>query len=215
MEPNEIDNIIRNKLQESSDLHRPEMDSAKPFVWSAVHNQIVGKQSLTWYHLAAALALLLIGFSFVLYQIQTGHRNQIDLLSNKVDQLQQNYSSQVNLLQTKETQVESMGKELRNIELQLTDLQQQESIVKKETIVFRTDTVFIKQVEYINNTPDPMEMKVVSTSTIQDPDEQEEIVTAQESSRDDAIFSNYSYPGNRQQSETIKFKFGSFTERKN
>lgn len=215
MEPKDIDNIVKNKLQENNDLHRSEMESAKPFVWSALQNQIERKRSLTWYHLAAALVLLMISFSFVLYSIQTGHRKQIDLLSNKIDQLQQNYSSQVDQLQTKKTQVESLGKELRNIELQLTDLQQQEPIVKKETIVFRTDTVYIKQIEYINITPDPMELRVISHSTIQDPTEQVEIATVNEKGRDDAIFSGYSYQGNSRSTEKIKVKFGSFTVRKN
>ncbi len=80
MEPMDIDNIIKNKLQESSDLHTHEMDSAKPFIWSAVQNQIL-KRSITWYHLAAAIVMLMVSFSFVLYSIQNRHNKEINLLS--------------------------------------------------------------------------------------------------------------------------------------
>lgn len=211
----DIDKIIRNKLQESNDLHRQERQTAKPFVWSAVQNQIGRKRSLRWYHLAAAVVILMISFSFVFYTIQNGHNKEMELLSSKIDQLLEDYASQVELLNYKESQVESLGNELRNFELLLTNLQQQKPLSQKETIVYRTDTVYVRQVEYINTAPDPIESKVISHSTMQAQPEQVEIIMVNEKGRDDAIFSSYSYQGNSRSTEKIKVKFGPFTARKN
>ena len=62
MEPFVIDKIVREKLQHNSVLHRQQMDSIRPFVWGAVQQQIATQQSITWYHLAAAVVLLVIVF---------------------------------------------------------------------------------------------------------------------------------------------------------
>lgn len=214
MEPFDIDKIIKNKLQESNDLHRHEMESAKPFVWTAVQNQI-HKRSITWYHLAAAVVMLMISFSFVLYSIQNGHKNEIAKLSGRIDQLQVKYISQEELLQAKETNAASLGNELKSLEIKLSELQQQKPILQKETLVYRTDTVYIKQIEYVNNTPDPMELKVVSANSSLSESDEMETTIAKEIETDQAIFSNYTYQDKRHASENIKFKFGSFTTRKN
>ncbi len=209
MEPFDIDNIIKNKLRESNDLHSHEMDSAKPFVWSAVQNQI-GKSTLTWVHLAAAIVLVVLSFSFVLYYIQKGRKNEIELLSNKVDQLQKDYLSQAALLQTKDTQVASLGNELKNVELQLTDLQKQ-PLSQKETFVYRTDTIYVKQVEYITIVSGHDEPMEIVSDPLEEQSEQLAMTKVPEIKTDDAIFPSYSNPRNKQTSESIKLKFGSFT----
>lgn len=214
MEPMDIDKIIKDKLQENNDLHMHEMDTAKPFVWSAVQSQMATKPSLNWYHLAAAVLLLIISFPFAFYGIQSGHKKQIDLLSNKIDQLQQDYTSQQELLNTKDSQVVLLGNELKNIELKLTDVQQQQSVPRKEMIIYRTDTIYVKQVEYISTTRDPMVLSVVRTEKDSELIEGLEEINTQER-RSEAIFSNDTYRANKQPAETIKIKFGSFTARKN
>lgn len=210
MEPFDIDKIIKNKILESHESHKHEMDSAKPFVWSAIQNQI-GKQTLTWIHLAAAAVLLLISFSFVFYSLQKGHKNEIIQLSNKIDQLQKDYLSQAELLHTKNIEVESMSCQLNNVELQLTDLLQQKPLSQKETIVYLTDTVYLKQVEYITTIADPMEPKMKSIATAGEQSEQIETSIIREKEIDYIIYPSYSSQGKNQQAETIKFKFGSLS----
>lgn len=215
MEPFDIDKIIKNKILESSDLHNHELTSAKPFVWSEVQNQIKRKNSLKWYHLAAAIAFLIIGFSMILHNIQKQHRHEIEKLSAKIDQTQNNYLSQAELLNIKNNQVESLRKKLNNLELRLVYLQKQKPLSQKETIVYLTDTVYLKQVEYITSVSDPVESEEIATSALENQWEQTETDKQKEVETDDVIFPSYSNQGNRQQSETIKFKFGSITVRKN
>ncbi len=215
MEPFDIDNIVREKLQESNDLHTHEMESAKPFVWSAVQNQIGWRRSLTWVHLAAAVVLLMIGFSFILFSVQKGHKKEIELLSEKIDQMQTYYVSQEKQLRSKDTQVAFLGNELKNVKIQLADMQHMEPLTQKETIVYRTDTVYLKQVEYITAVSDPTEAKEITIGTVAEQPEQVETAKVQERETDDVIFPSYSNQGNRPPSETIKFKFGPFVARKN
>ncbi len=208
MEPIDIDEIFRKKLLENNDLHKHEMDSAKPFVWSAVQNNIGRSRSLTWYHLAAAILLLMISFSFVLYNVQKGHNNEMNLLSDKIDQLQKNHLSQAEFLQTKDIEVESLEIELKNVELKLTNLMQQKTLPQMETYVYRTDTVYLKQLEYITIST-PVESKETTVDVLESIANQKEIAYVQE--MDDIIFPSYSSRGNGPQSETIKFKFGSLS----
>lgn len=214
MEPIDIDNLIKNKLLETNERHQHEMDLAKPFIWSAVQNKIGKKSSLTWYHLAAAVVILMISFSFVLYSVQKGHTNEMELLSDKIDQLQRDYSSQATMIQTKDSQVTTLGSELRNVELKLADLQLQKPLSQKEVFVYQTDTVYLKQVKYITTIayPDEPEEKDIVPSV-----EQTELIgiaQVQQDQMDDAIFPSYSSQRNSQPSETIKIKFGSFTVKK-
>ena len=214
MEPIDIDNLIKNKLLETNERHQHEMELAKPFIWSAVQNKIGKKSSLTWYHLAAAVVILMISFSFVLYSVQKGHTNEMELLSDKIDQLQRDYSSQATMIQTKDSQVATLGSELRNVELKLADLQLQKPLSQKEVFVYQTDTVYLKQVEYITTIayPDEPEEKDIVPSV-----EQTELIgiaQVQQDQMDDAIFPSYSSQRNSQPSETIKIKFGSFTVKK-
>lgn len=213
MEPSDIDKLIRDKLSESHDLHKQEIDSAKPFIWSAVQNQIGKTRSLKWYHLAAAIAFLMIAFSFVIYSLQKTHRNEIDRLSDKMDQLENKYTSQRELLQTKDAQLDSLGNELRNIELKFTGLRQRDQVPLKEHVIYQTDTVYVKQFEYI--TEEPEESKEIAIDSMRKEQLYAETTKAKEMETEDAIFSNYSKQDDLQQSESLKLKFGSFTTRNN
>jgi hypothetical protein len=214
MEPMDIDKIIKNKLQESNDLHSHEIDSSKPFIWSAVQNNI-RRRNLTWYHLAAAVVMLLIGFSFILFSIQNSHNNEIELLSGKIDQLQENYISQAEHLYSKEIQTASLGDELKSLELKLTEMQLQKPTSQKETFVYRTDTVYVKQIEYINTISDPVEMNIITTGNEADPDALIKIAQIKVQETDDEIFPSYTRQNDRKQSESRRFKFQSFASGKN
>ena len=215
MEPFDIDKIVKNKLEKSHDLHAHEMESAKPFVWSAIQNQIGGRKSLTWYHLAAAVVLLMISFSFILFSIQKGRHQEIEQLSDKIDQLQKDYVTQAELLQYKNTQVESQRYELKNMEVRLTNIQENKPAAQSEKIVHQVDTVYIKQIEYITKIQnfndenklvmfEPIEMAI-----------QTEKSDKQEPDIDDMIFPSRRNPEKSRQAESIQIKMGSFLARKN
>jgi hypothetical protein len=214
MEPMDIDKIIKNKLQQSNDLHSHEIDSSKPFIWSAVQNNI-RRRTLTGYHLAAAVVMLLIGFSFILFSIQNSHNNEIELLSGKIDQLQENYISQAEHLYAKEIQTASLGDELKSLELKLTEMQLQKPTSQKETFVYRTDTVYVKQIEYINTISDPVEMNIITTGNEADPDALIKIAQIKVQETDDEIFPSYTRQNDRKQTETRRFKFQSFSSGRN
>jgi hypothetical protein len=212
METFDFDNIVKGKLQEENDLHKHELESAKPFIWTAIQSQNKGKKSLMWYHLAAAVTLLVVSFSFFLFSVQKGYKNEIGILSGRIDQLQVDHQSQGEILLTKELQIEALSSELRNVEYQLTDLKLTD-LTPKERTIYRTDTIYLKQVEYITVAPDPIE-KEVSTGNIADSEAMDPVVV-QVLATDEAIYPSYARNTENQQSETIKFKFGTFASRKN
>ncbi len=210
MEPSEMDQIIKSKLSASSDLYRHEIDSSKPLVWSAVQNQIGPKVPLAWYHLAAAVLLLTLCFSFILYYVQEAHNKELYLLSVEIDQLKGNYLSQVQQLNAKDNQVKSLGSELKKVEQQLSYLQQQ----KPKTVVIQSDTVLIKQVEYITTVSTPSNPEEQAISTTESQPEQIETNSRKEREVDEVIFPSYSTQGHLEP-ETLKFKFGPLQVRNN
>ena len=216
MEPYDIDNIIKGKLKESRDLHSHEMDAAKPFIWSAIQKKIDKKRPLAWYHLAAAVILLLLTFSFIMYTAQKSHKNEISQLSVKIDQLQARYLSQQELLQTKNTEVESLGNELREVEFQLADLHNEEPLSIKETIVYRVDTIYLNQIKYITRASDQIQTKDINPEIKENQAGRVEVSRIEDEEMDDIIFPTYSSEQNsKQSSESIKLRFGSFAVRKN
>lgn len=215
MEPFDIDNIVKNKLKESNDLHSHEMESAKPFVWSAVQNQINSRKSLTWVHLAAAVILLMISFSFILFSIQNGRHQEIEQLSNKIDQLQKDYLTQAELLHLKNRQVESLDSELKNVEVQLTTFQERKQMVQREKIIYQLDTIYVKQVEYVTQIPDSKgDNKIVMTGQIET-SKRVEMIDVQEKEIDDVIFPSSTNLEKNGQAESIQIKIGPFIARKN
>jgi len=207
MEPTDIDKLLKAKLQESSNIHRQEMDVAKPFVWSAIQKNISNGHSLRWYHLAAAFILLLISFVFVLQNVQKSHENEMVLLSQKIDQLQQHYVAQETALQSKDQELGTLMDELKNVELKLNDIQHQQPEISRETIVYRTDTVVVKQIEYITRNPNPVIAMETSSDNQKTRAENIEPNNKRNTSVNYAIYPSMASQNRNQKSETIKVKF--------
>jgi len=207
MEPSEMDNIIKSKLQEAHNVHQAEMESAKPFVWSAVQKNLGKRRTLNWYPLAAAILLLLISFTFIFNNVQKNHESEMVLLSNKIDQLQENYQSQLELSITKDKEVESLASELKNVKLQLSDWKQENPVSQKTNIVYQTDTVYLKQVEYITTISDPIVPNVKNIDSGEGQIEQLAKAENMENEIDYAIYPSFASQGKKQKSETIKVKF--------
>jgi septal ring factor EnvC (AmiA/AmiB activator) len=215
MEPSDFDKILREKLHENHDLHTQEMESAKPFVWSAVYNEIGRKKTLTWYHLAAAVVLLMITFSVLLVNVQKGHQNEISQLSNKIDQLEKSFVTQAEQLQVKDTQLTSMKNELKNVEMRFASMDQQTPVSPKETVVYRTDTVIVKQVEYVTVVEKPAETETLTASSDMYDNQNVAIVQLNENTTDDEIFPSSRLNDKQKKSEAVRLTFSPFTSRSN
>ena len=217
MEPFDIDKIVREKLQETHDLHSVEMESARPFIWSAVQRQIGEKRPLTWLHLAAAVIFLITCFSVVLFTIQQKHRSEISLLSDKMNQLEKSYRSQAEAVHAKDLQVQTLAGELKSLEAKLVNNQQipEKPLSEPSQIVYRTDTVYIKQIEYITTVSSPATQAVnLPEDEVFEPARMESDV-AQKRETDDIIFPSYQAQSKKQPTESMKFRIGSLVTKSN
>jgi len=208
MKPNEIDSIIRSKLQENDSFYDHEIAAAKPFIWAAIRNKITRTGLITWHHLAAAMVLLFVVFSFIFNSLREEHQRELDVLSDKIDQLQKINNARGMISEAKETQIASLDNQLRYSAIQLDELTQ-ESPTEAPTILYHTDTVYINTVELIptvaeiNTHPDHYQAYIESVPV--------EILKPE---MDDVIYPDFYSQGSKQPTETINFKFGPFTARK-
>ncbi len=210
MEPFDIDRIIKQKASEFHGLHQQEIDAAKPFVWSEIQRK--ERTYLTWIHLAAAVLLLMLCFSMILINIQKKHGKEIENLSAKIDQIQNGYAAQTKALNIKTNQIASLTNKQAELNDKLSE-QNTAPIPHRERFVYHTDTVFIKQVQYITKTEKPSESD-------EQPMEKEAFFEQKTSDEiainpkvDDVIFP--SYQSQEKQPETLKVKFGSFASNRN
>ncbi|NJN25694.1 MAG: hypothetical protein HC819_06905 [Cyclobacteriaceae bacterium] len=151
MKPNNIDKLIREKLESVHDVHAREIEAAKPFVWSSVQSKMHRHPTLPWFHLVAAVVLLLIGFSFTMIHIQKQHRNEMQQLTNALDKMEQEHVDQREAISRKENQIKTLSWELQVMESKLVDQKLTPTHEKGQPmpqIIYRTDTIFIRQPEY-------------------------------------------------------------------
>lgn len=207
MERSDFDRLIKHKLSGENTAHSKEIREAKPFVWASVHNNLAKKATLRWYHLAAAILLLLISFTFLLKGVQKNHSEEISRLAAKLDQLEEDFQSQEQQLIVKEQQVSEMADEIRMVEIRLASINQEAPKISKEVVVYRTDTVYLKQTEYVSVTdhvPDanPASAQVIQTSV------EEKSTQAFDTKLDEVIYPSLAQSRNQQKSESVKVKFG-------
>lgn len=205
MEPTDLDKIIQNKLKEGNTAHQQELEKAKPFVWSAIQKEMEPRRTLKWYHLAAAVLLLLISFAFVLQSVRKSHESELIMLSSKIDKLEQQFEVQNATLNSKNDQVSKMAEELKIVEARLTEEKQPELGVVRERIVHKTDTVYVKQVKYITK----YEPSTIVKEAHQ-PIEDGELAKNDQSPAniEYAIYPSYSDRQQNIKSEKVKVKFG-------
>jgi len=210
MEPSDFDKILKSKIAEPNDLHEKEMDSAKPFIWAEVQKEIKGNRSLRWYHLAAAVLLLLISFSIVMYSVQNAHQKQLMMLSDKIDLIQSNHQQQIKQLSEQNTELSMV---VANQE-RARDEQPEKTPPIVEKVIYQTDTVFIRQVEYIELEPEPKPITVRAT------DHGPEVASNNHPEIQNDKYDEIIYPANSKQvndrkSESSKLKISAFTARRN
>lgn len=211
MEPSDFDRLLRNKVSQQQSLHQKEMEAAKPFVWSAVYNEIGQKKSLTWYHLAAAVLLLLITFSALIFHIQKSHTSELADLSAKIDALENGLHTQTEALESKNTELVSLKEELKTVEARFEDANQQLPQAPKEKIVYRTDTIVVRQVEYVTVVEKPEESEAFTSAKAEEPEAA--VAHLAQKTTDDIIFPSSRL--NESQTGTNKIKFNPFSSRSN
>lgn len=215
METFDIDKLIRNKLSESTNRHKEEMDSAKPFVWAAIREKVGKKRTITWYHLAAATVLLLGVFTYVLTVVQQAHQKEMNALAHKIEQLEKTHVLQRELIFAKETRVNTLQTELHQVAAELAQFRRKQPLVRASNVIYRTDTLYLKEVEYRavasqrDDTPQksavPFDKEKQVERTTVPPDEQK---------KDDIIFPSRREAGHENQSEPLRVKLGAFAANK-
>ena len=212
MKPNEIDALLKNKLQENTDLYDQEISEAKPFVWASIRHKIARNNGIYWRHLAAvAMVLFLIGLSFVFYLSQRKQQLNLDLLTSKIDHLEKTNQSGTVALRTREAQITLLKNDLRLVIEQLTELSKEKTL-EQPVILYQTDTIFIKQTKQTNTT--------VAANTKSEPygnrpfKTPARIVKEPEARIDEVIYPDFSNQKFKPPAETSKIKFGTFTARK-
>jgi len=207
MEPADFDKIIQEKLSENNESHAHDIESSKPFVWSAVQRQTGNRHALRWYHLAAAIVLMVISFGFVLNNVQKSYSSKIDVLSERIEGLQGNYLTQEEQIKVKNSEFASLGNELKVVEKQLVTLKNQPRV---ETIIYQTDTVYIKQVEYVTVVEHEPSIVIEAIEVVESVET--ETISEIKTQTEKTIYPSHSYASNNK-TETLKLKFGTFASK--
>lgn len=219
MEPFEIDDIIRNKVNQASKRDSSESNKAKPFVWASVRSNLDHRSGLRWYHLAAAVVLLLLSFAFLEIRSQKQHQQEMASLSQQIEELRNTYEGQLAVITEKEAEVLVLRSDLHSLEQQLENLETTSEPQIQERILVKTDTVYVKQVEYIQLASIEAEPKLLDESL---PDtsatEEDSIANKTEKSKttDSEIFPSLAQKqAIEDEEESVKFRFGSFVTKTN
>lgn len=216
MKPNEIDALIKSKLQEDIDLYDREISENKPFVWASIRHKIKRSNVISWRHLAAAMILFLIGLSIIFYSSQRKRQLNLDLLTTKINQLEKTNHSGTVALRTSEAQITQLENELRVVTTELTKLSKETKLEEPEEpmVLYKTDTIFIKQNEPDKTVPEILantKNESYANRVFQNPTL---VVKSTEVKIDEVIYPDYSNQKFKPPAETSKVKFGTFTARK-
>jgi len=217
MEPIDFDKLIRDKVLEEGNVHSQDANMARSGIWIGVQDKLKKGRFISLYHLAASIALLIVGFSIILFIIQRNYNSENRALIVKMDNLEKGYLERVSSMEEKELQIETLTSNLNNLESRIAGISQQKIEVPVKT-VYRTDTIFVKTVEYLTQT---------SENEVLDNKDQEILVTKdadltlKESSInastqiDDLIYPSPTPKNQMDNPEKVKFKLGNIIARKN
>jgi hypothetical protein len=150
MEPTDFDKLLRNKLNEGSDLYSKEIEHSKPFVWTAVQQNLNSEKSLIrWQHLAAAVILLLVSSTSIIYFMNKQHQREMNQLANSIDSMHSNYLIQSKQLQQKDELLSCFQSDIQSLQQFQNKVLREDNFVEKTQYVYQTDTVFVEEIRYI------------------------------------------------------------------
>ena len=150
MEPSDFDKLIKDKLQQDSNLHQENTEAAKPFVWTAIQTNLKHKKYLIpWYYAAAAAVLFAVFSSLLFLKSNQHYENELNLLSLQILEMKQQ-AKPSDLIAFKNKQLDLLSKDVERLETSLTLKPNSqttaapiEKIIIEKQIVYRVDTVFL------------------------------------------------------------------------
>tara|TARA_R110002049_G_scaffold284989_3_gene465672 strand:- start:2283 stop:2912 length:630 start_codon:yes stop_codon:yes gene_type:complete len=169
MEPTDFDNILRDKLAQENDSYANIMEQSKPYLWTAIQQNITARRhNGMWRFAAAALILCLICLSCMLYYVQHQQTRELSNLVAQIDELTNNYSMQFKQLSAK-------NEELLCLSVTNNKMILDSALEKKQTLpvqyVYVKDTVIINQTKYITQviTTDSIPIHLTQLDTLNEP----------------------------------------------
>jgi hypothetical protein len=171
MEPSDFDDIIKGKFEQDNDLYSNEIEHSKPYVWTAIQqNLIADKAPIRWHHLAVAVILLFICTSFVIYLIQQQHHKEMNQLAKSMNVMNSNYLAQSKQLQQKEEQLKCLEVDIQSLKQDNKFNSKKDLIVSEPHYVYLTDTIYVKQIKYITQIEnrDTLDASLANNDTIID-----------------------------------------------
>lgn len=212
MEPSDFDKLIREKVLEEGNIHSVESKEAKPIIWKEVQELHKKRGYISWYHLAASILLLVVGFSIILFKVQKHYINENEALYEKIEQMENDFSERVSLINNKDKQIQMLSSGIDDLEKRIIGISELKNIKTEPRIIYQRDTVFQKTIEYVVYKPEedaetlPMDESVAT--------DESEVVTAS------IITESNIYPPRKSkepsdESEKIKISFGNYIAKEN
>lgn len=210
MEPSEFDDLIKNKLAGENPLHTNEIEHSRAFVWSSIQQNLKAEKSWNWkpFMAAAVFAFLILSTVIFHYKLENQNNEAIQL-SKQMLRLNKQFGIQTTLLVEKNQKINRLQNELNGIKAELKQLNNQPVLTPK--IVYQTDTVFLKNLNEVAQTPN-----IADSTTSVNTEPNKTITPELEGDDPQEKETNKIYPSyvSTQKlsapNETIKVKFASF-----
>lgn len=162
MEPSRFDQLIREKLKQNTDIYADESSKSKAFVWSSVQHNLTNKTTWKWKFLKmAAVFILVFGSTFFIYNEFKSYQNDVKKLTQKIESLHEQQNLQTMLLNEKNQKIGKLSKDLASMK----DNVQKQKNFNIPQIVYKTDTVFIREIESIVQLPLSIDSSTVKEAT--------------------------------------------------
>ena len=146
MEPSEFDQLIQQKLKQPNDAHIQHINNSKAAIWAKIQPKRKNKPFIIpWYYTAAAVILLLFTSSMIFYKMNRNYRSEFELLSAQLENLRNQ-----SIIATKnDNLINQLCAKIDQLELSKRNQRIVKEVIFEKQLVYKTDTVFLKQTEYI------------------------------------------------------------------
>ena len=210
MEPSKFDDLIKNKLAGENPRHKNEIEHSRAFVWSSIQQNLKAERSWNWKALMVAAVFAFLIFSTVIFYNKLENQNrEANQLSKQMVRLNKQFGIQTTLIVEKNQKINRLQNELNGIKAELKQLNNQPVLTPK--IVYKTDTVFLKNLNVIAQIPKTVDSTISNNteSTLTHTPKLKED-NSQEFATNKIYPSYVSVQKVSAPNETIKVKFASF-----
>ena len=220
MEPFDLDKLIREKVLEEDNIHSREADNARAEIWTSIQDKTSKGRFISWYHLAASIALVIVSFTVILFLLQRKHTLENQELISKIESLEENYAQGESSIFEKDHQIKELTSNLNELESKLIVLSEKEFQPMTPIVIYKTDTVFVKTIEYMAYTPDAQAETVEITSVDENLTIDPSDIKTDTKGSSDPPFDGIIYPSpdsrkKGKDEESIKFRVGTIIAKNN